>query len=91
MNTYVYAFAESVTPTSRTRLVKVRCPFCAELHFHGWPFGDRTTLVRNEGRTVRGVRSIGHRASDCRFLSTPGYVVLVNARDVLGIVGGRHG
>jgi hypothetical protein len=51
MNTTT-AIAEllSVRRTAATRLVRIRCPFCHEVHTHGWPHGQQT---------------IGHRVAPC--------------------------
>lgn len=77
----IFAFVLSVSAIEHTRIVTLRCPFCAATHAHGWPYGDRARLVTIGGRRVAGLRSIGHRVADCNRGS--GYDVLVPAALVL--------
>lgn len=54
-----------ITEGRTTRTVTIRCPFCARLHSHGWPYED-------------GDSDPGHRVAHCKRGGLRGYEIVLS-------------
>lgn len=54
-----------ITEGRTTRTATIRCPFCARLHTHGWPYSD-------------GDNNPGHRVAHCKRGRLWGYEIVLS-------------